>query len=86
MLAKNNYIVDLSPRGVVFGNPTKAQLLEPRLCFDNDCLFVEKTELDLLNMDLGDNNNEIFIALQQMSETNKDFLFRKLQFIHLIKD
>lgn len=84
--ARASYIVDLAPRGIIFGNLTKTQLLEPRLCFDNDCLFVEKTELDLLNIDLGDNNNEIFTALQEMSETNKDFLFWRLQFIHLIKD
>lgn len=81
--AQNTYIVDLAPRGIVFGNPRKTRIFEPRLCLDQHCLFVEKMELDLLGIDLGDNSDEIFATLQKMNNTDKRFLFQKLLFVHL---
>ncbi len=84
IFAKSIYLVEMAPRGIIFSDTSTntAQFLEPRLCIDDHCLFIEKRELDLLNIDLGDNEDEIFANLNKMSEFDKDWLSMRLRNLH----
>lgn len=73
-----DYTVRLTQRGLVFSQMQNTQLTEPQLCFGNICLFVEKRELDLIGVNLGDNAQQIFTALKQMDDLDKAWLFGKL--------
>ncbi|SMM98978.1 hypothetical protein SPONN_474 [uncultured Candidatus Thioglobus sp.] len=76
-----DYSVQLAERGIVFSDLNKTRLKEAQLCNGNYCLFVEKIELDLLNIDLGDDTNEIFANLKKMSELEKNWLVNQLESI-----
>ncbi|SMN12240.1 hypothetical protein SPBRAN_453 [uncultured Candidatus Thioglobus sp.] len=73
--------MQIANRGIVFSNTNTTQLKEAQLCSDNYCLFVEKRELDLLNINLGDDTNEIFTNLKKMSELEKIWLVNQLESI-----
>lgn len=74
----DDYTVRLAQRGLVFAQPNNTQLTEPQLCFAGICLFVEKRELALIGVNLGDNTPEIYAALKQMDDLEKNWLFGKL--------
>ena len=81
--AKREYSLELAPRGIIFsaGKNTNTPLMEARLCAGDYCLFVEKRELDLLNIDLGENAQQIFATLNKMDDLDRGWIFRKIQFL-----
>lgn len=74
----DDYTVHLAQRGLVFSADNTTQLTEPQLCFVNICLFIEKRELDLIGIDLGDNWHKIFTALKAMDDLEKAWIFNKI--------
>ena len=81
---EDGYPVKQASRGIVFSNAGTATLLEPQLCNLAYCLFVDKRELDLLNIDLGDDSNAIFLTLKKMSVFDKARIFTQLDNISKI--
>lgn len=80
--SQSNYSVELAPRGLSYS--TGNQVLESRLCDGDYCVFVEQRELKLLNIDLGDNPNEIFKVVSNMNQFERTWLFKDLERVYTI--
>lgn len=72
-----DYTARLAQRGIVFSAQTTT-ITEAQLCSPVRCIYVEPRELALLNMNLGDDAQTIFKALNTMSELEKAFLFSRI--------
>lgn len=77
--AGQNYTVQLKSRGLIFADKPQGTFNEVQLCSSLYCLFVEPRELELLGIDLGNNTTEIFTALKNMDDFDKNFIFMRIQ-------
>ncbi len=82
----NQYNAKLATRGITFNGAATSSILEAELCGPVYCTFVSNIELDMLDIDLGDDASEILSALQKMRESEKIWLFNQLNMLDNFED
>lgn len=73
-----NYTVSIQSRGYFYHKDTTQHLNDAQVCNGNICHFVSLFESDILNLDLGDDTQEIYQTLIKMDQGELSYVYDQL--------